>query len=83
MEHRIKPDGRTTCCNAYTSISIDDGVEYCKACFEAIEFADACYVVGMDPFPAVMIVVPDLEGSFRRHFGDAAMARIPPTAKKE
>ena len=33
----IRDDGTTTCCNAYTSIFMDDGVEYCKACFSDIE----------------------------------------------
>ena len=33
---RLLPDGTTTCCGAYTSISVDDGVEYCKACFEGV-----------------------------------------------
>lgn len=31
------PEGTTTCCGAYTSIFEDDGVEYCKACFDAVE----------------------------------------------
>lgn len=34
---RIGLDGRTTCCGAFTSISMDDGVEYCKACYAAVE----------------------------------------------
>ena len=33
----VREDGRTTCCEAFTSIFIDDGLEYCKACFESVE----------------------------------------------
>lgn len=32
----VKADGRTTCCNAFTSISMEDGVEYCKACYQEV-----------------------------------------------
>ena len=31
----INPDGTTTCCNAFSSID-EDGIEYCKACFEGV-----------------------------------------------
>lgn len=33
----LNEKGRTSCCGAYTSISTDDGVEYCKNCYEAVE----------------------------------------------
>jgi hypothetical protein len=33
--HIVRPDGTTTCCNAYTSVG-DDFVEYCKGCFEEV-----------------------------------------------
>lgn len=28
----VRDDGTTTCCDAYSTIFIDDGVEYCKGC---------------------------------------------------
>lgn len=33
----MKPDGRTTCCGAFSTISADDGVEYCKKCYRPVE----------------------------------------------
>ena len=33
----VRRDGTTTCCDAFTSIFVDDGLEYCKACFRDIE----------------------------------------------
>jgi len=46
MKPFVNPDGTTTCCNAYSSISIDDGVEYCKACYlEVIAITDPIRVV--------------------------------------
>jgi hypothetical protein len=33
----VNPNGTTTCCGAFTSIFIDDEVEYCKACFNAVD----------------------------------------------
>lgn len=33
----VRPDGTTTCCNAYSTISADDQVEYCKKCYRAVE----------------------------------------------
>ena len=30
-------DGTTTCCDAYSTIFIDDGIEYCKGCGNDIE----------------------------------------------
>jgi len=33
----VREDGRTTCCGAYTTISMDDMVEYCKKCYRAVE----------------------------------------------
>lgn len=35
MKTLIYPNGRTQCCSAFTSIS-EDGVEYCKACFNPV-----------------------------------------------
>ncbi len=32
----VRADGTTTCCDAYTSIFLDDGVEYCKACYRDV-----------------------------------------------
>jgi hypothetical protein len=32
----VDSDGRTSCCGAYTSIFIDDGIEYCKGCYVAV-----------------------------------------------
>lgn len=40
METIVKADGTTTCCGAYTSIFIDDGVEYCKACYREVDGYD-------------------------------------------
>lgn len=25
-------DGTTTCCDAYSTVFVDDGIEYCKGC---------------------------------------------------
>jgi hypothetical protein len=33
----VLPDGRTTCCQAYTTIFIDDHSEYCKKCKEDVQ----------------------------------------------
>ena len=33
----ISNAGITTCCGAYTSIFIDDGVEYCKCCYRGVD----------------------------------------------
>lgn len=33
---RITAEGKTICCDAFTSIFIDDGTEYCKCCFNAV-----------------------------------------------
>lgn len=32
----VKPDGRTTCCGAYTTFFIDTGEEYCKCCYRTV-----------------------------------------------
>jgi hypothetical protein len=32
----VNKDGVTSCCDCYTSIFIDDGVEYCKGCYEEV-----------------------------------------------
>jgi len=32
----VGEDDLTSCCGAYTSISMDDGVEYCKSCFREV-----------------------------------------------
>lgn len=32
----VRADGTTTCCDAFTTIYVDDGVEYCKACYEPV-----------------------------------------------
>lgn len=32
----VNAEGITSCCGAYTSIFIDDGMEYCKECFETV-----------------------------------------------
>ena len=35
--HTKAPDyERTVCCNAYTSIFIDTGTEYCKCCYATV-----------------------------------------------
>ena len=31
-----KPDGRTTCCDAFTTFFVDTGEEYCKACYATV-----------------------------------------------
>lgn len=33
----VKDNGTTTCCDAYTSISMIDAVEYCKNCYDEVE----------------------------------------------
>lgn len=35
-ETTVNDDGITACCQAYTSIFTDDGVEYCKCCYGAV-----------------------------------------------
>lgn len=32
----VRADGTTTCCDAFTTIYMDDGVEYCKSCYEEV-----------------------------------------------
>lgn len=32
----VNADGRTDCCDAYTTISPEDGVEYCKGCYREV-----------------------------------------------
>ncbi len=34
----VDDDGRTSCCGAYTSIHMDDGVEYCKCCYGEVGY---------------------------------------------
>lgn len=33
----VKPDGRTTCCGAFSTIDVDSGDEFCRACYETID----------------------------------------------
>jgi hypothetical protein len=35
-ECSVDADGRTSCCGAYSSIHMDDGVEYCKCCYGSV-----------------------------------------------
>lgn len=28
----VRKDGTTTCCDAYSTVFTDDGIEYCKGC---------------------------------------------------
>jgi len=41
----VGEDGRTSCCQAFTSISMDDQTEHCKKCFRAVDgyVGDAVY----------------------------------------
>lgn len=43
----VKPNGRTTCCNAYSTF-MDDGtgewVECCKACYEPVISTQGAYI---------------------------------------
>lgn len=73
----VNKDFTTTCCGAYTTIFIDDGMEYCKCCYRNVEG----HIVGFDfddayePSPGV----PDF-GMFSDD-GNRAVAVAVATAK--
>lgn len=41
--------GLTSCHNAYSSISMDDGCEYCKVCYEEVVPADTPVTIDLTP----------------------------------
>ena len=45
----VRADGTTTCCGAYSTIYVDDGVEYCKACYQPV--LETLTIHDDDPYP--------------------------------
>ena len=66
----VDQDGRTSCCGAYTSIFMDDGVEYCKACYEPIQgvYDTPRYTVDLDNPSAGAVEQPIDEARARRNW---------------
>lgn len=47
----VDSDGRTSCCGAFSTIFIDDGIEYCKCCYAEVSGGEVTqrYILQLKP----------------------------------